>query len=137
MSSKSPRVNVVVTEEQHALLMEMGRLQRRSAASFLRELLDTATPIMRVALPILRARDLAIEEQPEALDKAAREALGALIGDAGDQMDLLDGLASLLGSVDVVGRSGTRSDPCERPQRASERVPGRSRTGSRPVGGKS
>jgi len=91
-------LNVTVSEEQHGMLLELGDLQHRSAASFLRELLDTATPILRATLPILRARSLAIEDQPAALEKSVTDALGALLGDDPAQIDLVDHIAALLAS---------------------------------------
>lgn len=55
MPSPNPRINVVVSHEQRELLADLSALQGRSAASFLRELLDTATPLLRAMLPVLRA----------------------------------------------------------------------------------
>ena len=54
MPSKLPRVNVTVTEEQHALLLELAQLQGGSAAGFLRQQLDASTPLLRAAVPLLR-----------------------------------------------------------------------------------
>lgn len=54
MPSKLPRVNVTVTEEQHALLLELAQLQGGSAAGFLRKQLDASTPLLRTAVPLLR-----------------------------------------------------------------------------------
>lgn len=52
-----PRVNVVVTEEQLALLLEFARLDpdTRSASAFLRAMLDQATPLLRKTVPLMRA----------------------------------------------------------------------------------
>ena len=54
MPTKLPRVNVTVSEEQHALLLELAKLQGGSAAGFLRQQLDAATPLLRSAVPLLR-----------------------------------------------------------------------------------
>ena len=83
----SPRVNVVVTEEQHALLLELARLDPsvRSASAFLRALLDQATPLLRKTVPMMRA---AAEETDN-----ARGELRGLISEflhEVDQLDLLD-----------------------------------------------
>lgn len=47
-------MNVAVTPEQHALLLELASLQGGSAAGFLRRLLDDVTPLLRTAVPALR-----------------------------------------------------------------------------------
>lgn len=97
--TKSPRVNVVVTEEQHRLLLDLGALQHRSAASYLRELLDAATPLLRATLPILQASRSAMEDQPDALQKAAQDALEQVVGPDWRQMDLEAHLAALVRST--------------------------------------
>jgi len=51
----NPRMAIVVTAEQHQLLVELGALQGRSAASYVRELVDMATPMFKAVLPVLRA----------------------------------------------------------------------------------
>lgn len=62
MPAKSPRVQVTVTEEQHALLLELGRMQGRSASSYFREMLDTITPTLRHLVPLLRDATETIEQ---------------------------------------------------------------------------
>lgn len=86
MPTHLPRVNVTVTEEQHALLLEMAKLDRgRSAAGFLRELLDQVTPLLRVTVNAMRA---AAQEQNN-----AKAELGAMVSEIQAliaQRDLLD-----------------------------------------------
>lgn len=86
MPTRHPRVNVVVSEEQHALLSELARLDPdlRSASSFLRALLDRVTPLLRKTVPLMRA---AAEE----LDTNRDELRGALASfmEEMQQMDLL------------------------------------------------
>jgi ABC-type transporter Mla subunit MlaD len=50
-------VNVVVTEEQHALLSKLAKLDPsvRSASAFLRAMLDRATPLLRKTVPLMEA----------------------------------------------------------------------------------
>lgn len=55
MPTRLPRLNVTISEEQHALLMRLGALQGRSAASYLRELLDASTPFLAALMPTLEA----------------------------------------------------------------------------------
>lgn len=93
MPAKSPRLNVTVTSRQHAVLLELGALQGRSAASFLREMLDGAMPMLDALLPIYRAAALQEAMQPEALQKAIRDAIAGV--EAGrDQLDFLGALAA-------------------------------------------
>lgn len=87
MPTHNPRVNVVVTEEQHALLLELARLDPtvRSAAAFLRAMLDQATPLLRKTVPMMRA---AAEETDQARSQL-RGLMGEFMAEM-DQLDLLD-----------------------------------------------
>lgn len=125
MPSKLPRVNVAVSVEQHELLMELGRLQHRSASSYLRELLDAATPALALILPVLRAREAAVGEMPQKLEQAALEAFTGLLGVDPAQIDLEDLLASLVvpQASDAGSASGSHAEGgeavCECPERAA------------------
>jgi hypothetical protein len=83
----SPRINVVVTEEQQALLFELARLdpETRSASSFLRKLLDGATPLLRVTVPMMRAAAEEMDASREGLRGPLRDFIAEV-----QQMDLLD-----------------------------------------------
>lgn len=87
MPTHRPRVNVVVTEEQHALLFELARLDPsvRSASAFLRAMLDQATPLLRKTVPLMRAAAEELDANREALREPLREFLREL-----QQHDLLD-----------------------------------------------
>lgn len=81
-----PRVNVVVTEEQHALLLELASLEKGTSASgFLRELLNRVTPLLRKTVPMMRAAHQARGEASQEL----RQAVAAFMGEM-QQLDLLD-----------------------------------------------
>ena len=90
-ASQSPRVNVVVTVEQHALLLELSKLSKLSAAGFLRRLLDAATPMLRETVPALRhahknydhADEVFLHEFEELMDRFKE--VGTI-----DQFELLD-----------------------------------------------
>lgn len=69
MATKLPRLNVTVTKEQHGLLLELARLNGGSAAGYLRQMLDQATPLLRVTVPMMRA---AAEEMEVTREKAAQ-----------------------------------------------------------------
>ena len=91
MPTRLPRVNVTVTEEQHALLLELAELNGGSAAGYLRQMLDQATPLIRATVPALR---MAADEM-NTTRQAASEQLEALLdairqSGAGIQPDLLD-----------------------------------------------
>ncbi len=87
MPPRRPRVNVDVTEEQYALLSELAHLdpETRSAAAFLRAMLDQVTPLLRKTVPMMRA---AAEE----LDSGRQELRNAVDGFLAElhQADLLD-----------------------------------------------
>jgi hypothetical protein len=87
MQKPSPRVNIVVTEEQHALLLEFARLDpdTRSASSFLRSLLDEVTPLLRKTVPMMRAAAEELDSSREKLREPLRDFLTEM-----DQLDLLD-----------------------------------------------
>ena len=91
MPTKKPRVNVTVTSEQHALLLELASLQGTSASAILRQMLDQVTPLLRASVPLLRtaARETEITVQrAQELLKAPLEQLAEL--GALPQLDLLD-----------------------------------------------
>lgn len=94
MADRLPRVNVTVTGEQHALLIELAELQGGSAAGFLRQMLDQVTPLLRATVPALRA---ATEEVSQ-----AQQSLTTILTAARDlglstQLELLDEPAPALG----------------------------------------
>lgn len=70
-------MNVVVTDHQHQVLTEMAKLQRRSASSIIREMLDTTIPLFEASLVPLRAASEAIEKQPQEARRILSEAFGA------------------------------------------------------------
>lgn len=89
---KSPRLNVTVTPEQHALLLELSELNGGSAASYLRQMLDQATPVLRKVVPMMRETAKATELSRSQAQSMIDELLTA-IREAGlsVQPDLLDG----------------------------------------------
>lgn len=91
MPTQLPRVNVTVTVEQHALLLELASLDpdTPSASGFLRQLLDEVTPLLRATVPMMRAAKNAQGEAQETL----REPLRAFMTQM-QQMDLLDAPAA-------------------------------------------
>ena len=97
MPTRLPRLNVTVSDEQHALLLRLGALQGRSAASYLRELLDASTPFLVALLPTLEAAQ-AGEERRSAEQAATVEALArSLVQDAdANQLDLLEHIATVM-----------------------------------------
>ncbi len=86
-SKLSPRVNVTVTEEQQALLLELARLDpdTRSASGFLRQLLDEVTPLLRKTVPMMRAAAEELDSSREGLRGPLRDFLREV-----QQMDLLE-----------------------------------------------
>ncbi len=77
MPKRLPRVNVTVTPEQHALLLELASLQGGSAAAFLRQMLDQVTPLLRATVPALRSATQEVNSAQHGLNQilsAARDA---------------------------------------------------------------
>lgn len=121
MPAVNPRIGVVVSTHQHALLTELGALQSRSTASFLRELLDAATPMLEAMLPVYRAAAAQVAMQPEALQMAIRDALADVDGKRA-QLDLLKLLAASeansANDADAsTAPSGAREDEAPAPRR--------------------
>lgn len=87
MPTRLPRINIVVTEEQHALLSELAQLDptTRSSAGFVRELLDQVTPLLRAQVPAMRVA----AQEKNAAAESLREPLRAFL-DQMEQMNLLD-----------------------------------------------
>lgn len=116
MPAKSPRLCVSISEEQHSLLLELGSLQGRSAASYLREMLDATTPMLAAVLPIYRAAAAQAAIQPELLQQTIRDAIAGFEANQ-SQLDLLEHLAAVTpvlandqaGSADAAP-SGARED---------------------------
>ena len=75
MPTAKPRFGVCVTKEQHDLLTELGKLQGRSAASYLNQALDAAEPMLRALLPVLRQTAETVAQAPQELQEAIRAAL--------------------------------------------------------------
>ena len=123
MPAINPRVAVVVSTDQHQLLTELAALQGRSSASFLRELLDAAEPMLRAMLPVYRAAAAQVAMQPEALQMAIRDALADVDGKRA-QLDLLKLLAASEGNSAndagaETGPSGAREDAAPARRRRS------------------
>ena len=87
MPTRLPRVNVVVSEEQHRLLSELAALDpgTRSASSFVRQLLDQVTPLLRVTVPLMRTASEEMDSSRSQLREPMREFMAMV-----DQFDLLD-----------------------------------------------
>lgn len=102
MATKLPRLNVTVTSEQHALLLELAALNGGSAAGYLRQMLDQATPLLRATVPALRAASQEMTMTKEAASEAISGMLRA-VRDAGVQLqpDLLDAACAPPGAPTV------------------------------------
>lgn len=112
MPTQLPRVNVTVTEEQHALLLELASLDKgRSAAGLLRQMLDQATPLLRTTVAMMRA---AAQEHNN-----ARGELAAMMT---EMQTLMDQRALPLPPASQAARN--RSDGGARTARPARRKPG-------------
>lgn len=91
-----PRLNVTVTHEQHALLLELAELNGGSAAGYLRQMLDQATPLLRATVPALRIASKEMELTREKAATIFEEMMSALeTTGAADTDDLFDFVADV------------------------------------------
>lgn len=114
MTEKLPRLNVTVTHEQHALLAQLGKLQGRSSASFLREMLDVAMPFLRASLPVWEAAARDAAEHPGRLLATIQDALADVKVNVA-QIDMMALIASTADpsndpGADEAAPSGARAD---------------------------
>jgi len=93
MPTDKPRVNVVISPEQHRLLLSLGRSQGRSAASYVRELLDGVEPYLRHMLELEEARAQSLEEYTDKVRSISASVLEDTI--AANQGNLFGDLAEL------------------------------------------
>lgn len=112
MPTRNPRVNICVTDAQHRMLMELGKLQGRSAASIVREMLDASTEMLGALLPIYRAAAQEQAMQPERLKQAIKDVLAGVESNR-SQLDLLALLADAKPALanDQEGPDAVRSAP--------------------------
>lgn len=94
MPTHKPRLNVTITEEQHALLLELAKLNGGSASGYLRAMLDQATPLLRATVPALRSAAEEMNITRQEAERQINEMLAALrsVGtkldiDTGDQSE--------------------------------------------------
>lgn len=113
MPTPYPRVNIVVTKEQHALLSELAELDPtvRSASGFVRALLDQVTPLLRVTVPAMRAAAQELDSSRSQLKEPLQDFLATL-----QQLDLIDAAAP--------GAARTERSEGARPKRRRLRRPG-------------
>jgi hypothetical protein len=108
-----PRVNVVVTKEQHALLLELASLEPGlSASGFLRELLDRVTPHLRTTVQLMRTA----AQETDSARAELREMLTQLAG-LMQQQDLLDAPTALGSERTAAKRGPHRTARRGRPQK--------------------
>lgn len=133
MPSKLPRVNIVCSEDQYSILGELARLQGRSRAAIVREMLDGSTEMLRALLPIYRQAQEAAERQPELLKKAIADALAGIDAQR-NQLDML----ALIAATPPEGANDGHQEPAAAPSgaREAEGPGGRPGVSKRRAGGK-
>lgn len=93
MPSPFPRLTIVLTHEQHHLLSRLASIQQKSQASYVRHLVDLATPSLRALLTPL---EQAVAEQ-EAMDDNLQMALEQGLQEAEDELEAQLEFADALG----------------------------------------
>ena len=121
MPTPNPRLLVVVTPEQHELLADLAKLQGRSSASFLRELLDNATPILRSLRKTMRAHAVSIEGQTVALEEVVNRVISDAHGDDHNQLDLVELVNASARAAERPAPSVAREERPAAPKRAQRR----------------
>lgn len=106
MPSSLPRISICISPEQGRLLARLSELQGRSQASYVRHLVDIATPHLAALLRPLER----VSSTEAALDDRVSDALDQLMDEADEQLDLLV-------SLDLEGVAG--ADAGERSQAAA------------------
>lgn len=137
MPSPFPRMAIVVTPEQHTLLMRLASLQGRSAASYVRHLVDLATPSLRALLTPLEAA----QAEQDALDDGFQYALEQALQEADDdleaQLEFFDPLGiddALHGPAAGAQSQSGREEHSDSAPAASPATPPSSNTGVRSSG---
>ena len=127
MPTKLPRLNVTITEHQYALLQELGDLQGKSSASYLRDMLDQATPMLETILPVWRAAAAKVAMQPQELQRAIRDALETVDAQKA-QLSLLEHVAATQPQLandqggGAAAPSGAREDGTAAPRKRRNRA---------------
>jgi len=126
MPTSNPRVNVTLTQEQYELLSRLGKLQKRSMASVLAELLAEVVPVLERVVVVGEAAQRAQVQAKEGLRESVERAEAAIlphITAAMDQFDLL---------LDDVTKSTERQGAAAaNPQRQAQLPVGRGAPGKR------
>jgi hypothetical protein len=133
MPTIKPRLMVTISEQQSQLLAELGRLQGRSRASYLVELLNGAEPLLGALLPVLRAHAATVEGQPVAMRDVVAKVFSGAYGNDPDQLDLVTQLAEAQERAEArTARSGAREERAPAPPSSNTGV---SFAGHDPKGG--
>lgn len=110
MPSPFPRLAIVLSPEQHLLLSRLSKLQGRSQASYVRQLLDLATPRLRALLTPLEAAQAEAEHYDEGFQHALQEALQEADEELEQQLELLDPLG-IEAAIEGVGVGSVQAAP--------------------------
>jgi hypothetical protein len=96
MPTPNPRLSVVVTPHQRDLLGALGAHQGRSAASYLRSLLDASTPHLQLLLASLDQAARSTADLPAVMAKVSAEIAQGLAPYEQHHADQLDLIADVL-----------------------------------------
>lgn len=128
MPTSLPRLSVVLTPEQHHLLTRLAELQGRSASSYVRRLIDVATPSLRSLAASLGD----VEATTAAIDDNAQAAIDHMVAEAEDELaDQLDLLGLCDDGDEDQEEAGERAALADRPPPPTEVRPPYSNTGVR------
>lgn len=128
MPTPLKRLSIVLTPEQHRLLTRLSDLQERSAASYVRRLLDVATPSLRALCASLEG----VEAETAAMDENAQAAIAQMVDEAEDELaEQLDLLEFHHGALEADVEDGTGAALADTAPSAEPLAPPYSNTGVR------
>lgn len=133
----NPRLNLVLKPGQYELLSRLSRLQKRSRASIVIELLEQVTPVLERVCVVGEAAERARVQAKEGLRESMQRAEAQILPHVETALGQLDIFLSdvsrqLTNQGDVQGRTGAASGNEHREGPLAAPTPGRSQ-GPRPV----
>lgn len=104
MATKTPRIQVTLSERSYAVITRLAELQQSSRSRIISELVDDLTPVMEQLLGTMEAAAKVRAENVRGVRNASMEAL--------DRMQpLLDEAEETMGLLDLMVRQGADPEP--------------------------
>ena len=114
MPTENPRLNLVLKPVQYELLSRLSRLQKRSRASIVVELLDQVTPVLERVCVVGEAAERARVQAKEGLRESMQRA----------EAQILPHVETALGQLDIFLTDVAREIDSQQKPREGQRAPG-------------